>query len=350
MENHGGTWLSPPARRSAPTGAAPTRPCQSHHHLYLPRPYRYARRYGRRRRRGAARPGPERAVAMTRPRRGRRVSFDPGRRCRVDRARRFRHWTALHDHRTKRRRRAHRLYPAQASAARAGGRPRAAPARRIGRFLDGAIDRQGLCRHPSTVFRLPRADPRPHRRTGGSSEPITSTDSRPGWRPRACRGRTFSPCWSRWSPRYAGSRPGPTSRSQPISETGCAISARSRSKDPIRATPIAPSSPASFATPPAPMSNGSSAASGSRVPMKATPHSHRAAKAVEAVISERGRIGHEHPALKSLYFIRMRRGLPVSAPDRGSARPRTICWRAICRRFLYCSRSRPGWRSSAARR
>ena len=39
---------------------------------------------------------------------------------------------------------------------------------------------------------------------------------------------------------------------------------------------------------------------------------HRAANAVEAVISERGRIGHEHPALKSLYFIRMRRGLPIS--------------------------------------
>ena len=40
---------------------------------------------------------------------------------------------------------------------------------------------------------------------------------------------------------------------------------------------------------------------------------HRAAKAVEAVISERGRIGHEHPALKSLYFVRMRRGLPISS-------------------------------------
>ena len=39
---------------------------------------------------------------------------------------------------------------------------------------------------------------------------------------------------------------------------------------------------------------------------------HRATKAVEAVISERGRIGHEHPALKSLYFIRMRRELPIS--------------------------------------
>lgn len=54
----------------------PTRPCQSRHHLYRPRPYRHARRYGRRRRRGAARPGAERAVATTRPRRGRRVSFD----------------------------------------------------------------------------------------------------------------------------------------------------------------------------------------------------------------------------------------------------------------------------------
>lgn len=39
---------------------------------------------------------------------------------------------------------------------------------------------------------------------------------------------------------------------------------------------------------------------------------HRATKAVEAVISERGRIGHEHPALKSLYSIRMRRELPIS--------------------------------------
>ena len=39
---------------------------------------------------------------------------------------------------------------------------------------------------------------------------------------------------------------------------------------------------------------------------------HRATKAVEAVISEHGRIGHEHPALRSLYFIRMRRGLPIS--------------------------------------
>jgi hypothetical protein len=38
----------------------------------------------------------------------------------------------------------------------------------------------------------------------------------------------------------------------------------------------------------------------------------RATKAVEAVISEHGRIGHEHPALRSLYFIRMRRGLPIS--------------------------------------
>jgi hypothetical protein len=39
---------------------------------------------------------------------------------------------------------------------------------------------------------------------------------------------------------------------------------------------------------------------------------HRATKAVEAVIGERGRIGHEHPALRSLYFIRMRRGLSIS--------------------------------------
>jgi len=39
---------------------------------------------------------------------------------------------------------------------------------------------------------------------------------------------------------------------------------------------------------------------------------HRAAKAVEAVISEHGRIGHELPALKSLYFIRMRRELPIA--------------------------------------
>jgi len=39
---------------------------------------------------------------------------------------------------------------------------------------------------------------------------------------------------------------------------------------------------------------------------------HRATKVVEAVISEHGRIGHEHPALKSLYFIRMRRELPIS--------------------------------------
>lgn len=39
---------------------------------------------------------------------------------------------------------------------------------------------------------------------------------------------------------------------------------------------------------------------------------HRATMAVEAVISEHGRIGHEHPALKSLYFIRMRRDLPIS--------------------------------------
>ncbi|MGZ8282290.1 MAG: hypothetical protein ACXWUN_04970 [Allosphingosinicella sp.] len=39
---------------------------------------------------------------------------------------------------------------------------------------------------------------------------------------------------------------------------------------------------------------------------------HRATKAVEAVISERGRIGHKHPALKSLYSIRMRRELPIS--------------------------------------
>lgn len=39
---------------------------------------------------------------------------------------------------------------------------------------------------------------------------------------------------------------------------------------------------------------------------------HRATKAVEAVISEGGRIGHKHPALKSLYFIRMRRELPIS--------------------------------------
>lgn len=39
---------------------------------------------------------------------------------------------------------------------------------------------------------------------------------------------------------------------------------------------------------------------------------HRATKTVEAVISEHGRIGHEHPAFRSLYFIRMRRGLPIS--------------------------------------
>jgi hypothetical protein len=39
---------------------------------------------------------------------------------------------------------------------------------------------------------------------------------------------------------------------------------------------------------------------------------HRATKTVEAVISEHGRIGHEHPALRSLYFIRMRRELPIS--------------------------------------
>lgn len=38
----------------------------------------------------------------------------------------------------------------------------------------------------------------------------------------------------------------------------------------------------------------------------------RATAAVEAVISEHGRIGYEHPALKSLYFIRMRRHLPIS--------------------------------------
>lgn len=38
----------------------------------------------------------------------------------------------------------------------------------------------------------------------------------------------------------------------------------------------------------------------------------RAAAAVEAVIGEHGRIGYAHPALKSLYFIRKRRGLPIS--------------------------------------
>lgn len=39
---------------------------------------------------------------------------------------------------------------------------------------------------------------------------------------------------------------------------------------------------------------------------------HRATKAVETVISEHGRIGYAHPAFKSLYFIRMRRELPIS--------------------------------------
>jgi hypothetical protein len=38
----------------------------------------------------------------------------------------------------------------------------------------------------------------------------------------------------------------------------------------------------------------------------------RATAAVEAVIGEHGRIGHEHPAFKSLYFIRRRRHLPIS--------------------------------------
>jgi hypothetical protein len=38
----------------------------------------------------------------------------------------------------------------------------------------------------------------------------------------------------------------------------------------------------------------------------------RATEAVEAVISEHGRIGYGHPAFKSLYFIRMRRHLPIS--------------------------------------
>ena len=39
----------------------------------------------------------------------------------------------------------------------------------------------------------------------------------------------------------------------------------------------------------------------------------RTTTAVEAVIAEHGRIGHEHPVLRSLYFIRARRGLPVSS-------------------------------------
>lgn len=38
----------------------------------------------------------------------------------------------------------------------------------------------------------------------------------------------------------------------------------------------------------------------------------RAVTTVEAVISEDGRIGSAHPALKSLYYIRKRRGLPIS--------------------------------------
>lgn len=39
----------------------------------------------------------------------------------------------------------------------------------------------------------------------------------------------------------------------------------------------------------------------------------RATARVEAVIAEQGRIGYDHPALKSLYFIRARRHLPVSS-------------------------------------
>jgi hypothetical protein len=39
---------------------------------------------------------------------------------------------------------------------------------------------------------------------------------------------------------------------------------------------------------------------------------HAAIEAVDAVINARGRIGHKHPAFKSLYFLRMRRGLPTA--------------------------------------
>ena len=80
--------------------------------------------------------------------------------------------------------------------------------------------------------------------------------------------------------------------SRPICGNGCAISAPSPSNGLVRATLIAPSSRASFATPPALMSNGSSADSCSRVPSKPMPRSQRVRpSAVEAVIGEHGRLG-----------------------------------------------------------
>ena len=97
-----------------------------------------------------------------------------------------------------------------------------------------------------------------------------------------------------------------------VSGNGCAISAPSPSSALARAMLIVLSSRVSFATPRAPMSNSSFAGLASRSPIEGDAALHRATAAVEAVISEHGRIGHEHPAFKSLYFIRMRRSLPIS--------------------------------------
>ena len=60
------------------------------------------------------------------------------------------------------------------------------------------------------------------------------------------------------------------------------------------------------------MSNSSFAGLAEPVAIEGDAALRRATAAVEAVIGEHGRIGYEHPAFESLYFIRMRRNLSIS--------------------------------------
>jgi len=60
---------------------------------------------------------------------------------------------------------------------------------------------------------------------------------------------------------------------------------------------------------------------------------------VEAIIARQGFIVADQPALKSLYFMRLRRGLPISTLIDDLHGRHHLLARAICRRCSCCSRS-----------